>query len=208
MPVVSMNSENNGTTPFAEISGVILAGGKSSRYGSNKALVEFHGIPLIKRVVGVMQSLFKYIILITNNPDEYEFLRLPMRKDLIEGLGPIGGVFTGLTAIPSEAGVFVACDMPYLNRGLIRYIVETRGSADIVVPRVDDKMEPLTALYSKVCLQPVKSLIQSQKYKLSELFDRVSVRYIEESEIRHFDPELKSFLNLNQPRELREFMER
>ena len=99
-----------------DVTGVILAGGKSLRYGRNKALVKIDGIPLIERVINVMGSLFRHLILITNTPHEYSYLKLPMHEDLIKGLGPLGGIFTALMTIRNEAGFFVACDMPHLNQ--------------------------------------------------------------------------------------------
>lgn len=188
---------------FREVTGVILAGGKSSRYGNNKALVEINGIPMIERVLKVMQSVFQHLILITNSPDEYSHLKLAMHEDLIKGLGPLGGIFTGLTAIPHDEGFLVACDMPYLNRELIRYMVEIKGDFDVVVPRVFGKMEALHALYSKRCIPPIRKLIDSRNYQVIKFFSEVSVRFIEEDEIRIYDPGLKSFFNVNRPQELR-----
>ena len=151
MPVVSKVSKYNNTL-FKYVSGVILVGGKSSRYGSNKALVKRDGVPLIEMVIGVMGRVFENLILITNTPDEYAHLGLPMHEDLIKGLGPIGGLYTGLAKIPGDAGFFVACDMPLLNHDLIHYMVKERGRCDAVVPRINGMMESLHALYGKECL--------------------------------------------------------
>ena len=188
---------------FSDITGVILAGGESRRYGRNKAFVKVNGIPLIERVMGVMQSVFQNLILITNTPEEYAYLKLPVHQDLIKGLGPVGGIFTALTAIPDDAGFFVACDMPFLQRELIRHIVEKRGNFDVVVPRISGKMETLHALYDKRCLPAIRRLIDSRQYQVFRFFSEVSVRYVNEDEIRRFDPELRSFLNINKPQELR-----
>jgi molybdenum cofactor guanylyltransferase len=184
------------------VSGVILAGGKSSRYGQNKALVDINGMPLIKRVLGVMENLFPSIILITNTPDAYAFLNLPMFEDRIKGLGPLGGIFTGLNVISEKTGFFVACDMPFLNSDLIRYLVAAREGFDVVVPTFSGKFEALHALYNQNCLPEIERLIHAGVYQTIRLFQSVSVRYVEEREIRRFDPELKSFSNINKPEEL------
>ena len=186
----------------ADITGVVLAGGESLRYGRNKALVKIDGITLIERVIRVMQSVFHDVILITNTPDEYVYLKLPMYQDLITGLGPLGGILTGLTAISSDAAFFVACDMPLLNRELICYMVENREDFDVIVPRVSKKMEALHAIYSRACLPAIRSLIDSHEYQIFRFFPQVSVRYIEESELRSFDPELKCFFNINRPEDI------
>jgi molybdopterin-guanine dinucleotide biosynthesis protein A len=141
-------------------------------------------------------------MIITNTPREYDYLQLPMHEDLIKGLGPVGGVYTGLEAIPSESGFFVACDMPFLQGNLIRHMVEIKADFDAVVPKVDWKIEPLHAIYTRNCLPAIKKLIDRQGYQIIKFFDNVKVRYVKEEEIRSFDPMLKSFLNVNSPGEL------
>ncbi len=134
------------------ITGVILAGGKSTRYGTNKAFAEVQGVRLIERTIRVMGSVCPRLLLVTNTPAEYAYLQLPMVEDLIKGLGPLGGIYTGLEVIDDENGLFVACDMPFLREDLLRYMVTLRGDFDAVVPRVNWMVEPLHALYTKKCL--------------------------------------------------------
>jgi molybdopterin-guanine dinucleotide biosynthesis protein A len=189
-------------TLIKDVSGLILAGGESSRYGKNKALVHINGIPLIQRVSRVMQTLFQEVILITNTPDEYSFLNLPMYEDIIKGLGPLGGLFTGLTMMANDAGFLVGCDMPFLNRELIRHIVGIRDNCDVIVPKISGLMEPLHALYSKGCLPYLRKLIDSRKYQIFQFFSEVSVKYVDESFIRRFDPEIRCFYNINEPQQL------
>ena len=185
-----------------DITGIILAGGKSLRYGRNKALVEVDGTRLIERVISVMQSLFEDLIIITNTPREYDYLQLPMHEDVIKGLGPLGGVYTGLQIISSESGFFVTCDMPFLQNDLIRHMVEIKGDFDAVVPKVDWKIEPLHAIYTRNCLPAITRLFDAQGCQIIKFFDNVRVRWVKEEEIRSFDSELKSFLNVNSPEEL------
>lgn len=189
---------------YRDICGVILAGGKSSRYGANKALVPVEGIPLIEHVIAVLRGLFKSVVLITNTPDEYARFHLPMYEDLIKGLGPLGGIYTALKCISEEAGFFAACDMPYLNPAFIAHMLELGRDHDAVVPRIGWKLEALHALYRKTCLPPMERLIQNGQYQVIRFFDEVSVRYVEEDEIRKFDPSLHLFLNINRPEDLEE----
>lgn len=185
-----------------DVTGVILAGGKSSRFGINKAFSEINGSRLIDIVAGLMTSIFTRTVLITNSPEEYSYLGLPIREDLIRGLGPIGGILTGLEDMRDEAGFFIACDMPFVSEDLIRYIVSIRSEFDAVVPKVDWKIEPLHALYRKSCLPVIRDLIASGVYQTFRAFDRLNVRYLNEAEIRANDPQMKSFLNVNRPEEL------
>jgi molybdopterin-guanine dinucleotide biosynthesis protein A len=187
---------------IGDVTGVILAGGKSSRFGVNKALLEINGSKLIDRVTGLLISIFERVILITNSPDEYSYLGLPIREDLIKGLGPIGGILTGLEDINNEAGFFIACDMPFISEDLIRYIVSISGGFDAVVPKIDWKIEPLHALYRKSCLPVIRGLIASGVYQTFKAFDTLNVRYLNEAEIRANDPQMRSFFNVNRPEEL------
>lgn len=185
-----------------QVTGVVLAGGKSTRYGRNKALVEMKGIRLIDRVIGVIGSVFQHLLLVTNTPHEYAYLGLPMVEDLIKGLGPIGGIYTGLKTISDPAGFFVACDMPFVNPHLIHWMIEISEGYDVVVPRLDWKIEPLHALYKTTCLPFVEEAIRAEKYQIFHFYDKLRVRYLSEEEIRPFDVELKIFVNVNKPDEL------
>ena len=203
MPNESNASKHKTSRLIKDVAGVILAGGKSSRFGKNKALVKLNGIPLLDRVISVMGSLFQQLVLITNTPDEYAYLHLPMHEDLIKNLGPLGGVYTGLTVIRERIGFFVGCDMPFLSPGLIRHMVETGGNFDVVVPDVSGKVEPLHGLYNQNCLPVMKNMIDSGALRINRFFPEVLVRYVYKDEIRKFDPKLRSFVNINRPNELK-----
>jgi len=192
-----------GENPLIEdISAVILAGGKSRRFGSNKAFAELDGSPLIERVIAVLRPVFNELTIITNNPDEYAYLGLPMHEDLVKGLGPIGGIYTGLEKIRHPSGFFVACDMPFLNENLIRYMASLNNGFDAVVPKIDWKMEPLHAIYSKDCLPVIIELIAVGECMINKFFQQLKVRFLDEDEIRAHDPLLRSFYNINKPDEL------
>jgi molybdenum cofactor guanylyltransferase len=195
--------KQTGEDPLIEdISAVILAGGKSRRFGSNKAFAELDGRPLIERVIAVLGPVFNELTIITNNPDEYAYLGLPMYEDLVKGLGPIGGIYTGLEKIRHTRGFFVACDMPFLNENLIRYMASLSNGFDAVVPKVDWKMEPLHAIYSKNCLPAIIELIAAGECMINRFFQQLRVRFLDEDEIRGHDPLLRSFYNINKPDEL------
>ncbi len=184
------------------VTGVVLAGGRSSRYGKNKALVKFEGVPLIERVVHVLNGVFHRVMIITNTPEEYAYLEIPMAADIIKELGPLGGIYTGLRAIADPKGFFVACDMPFLNPGLIRYMVGLQDDYDVVVPKISWKLEALHGLYDRRCCNRIEALIASGIYQVFRFFSEVSVRFVNEVEVRRWDPELTSFLNINTPAEL------
>ncbi len=203
MPEDSGNTKARPAPPYGNIAGVILAGGKSSRYGRNKAFEKLGGKTLINHVVDTMTSLFQHTILMTNTPSEYEHLGLDMYEDLIKGLGPIGGIYTALKKIDQEAAFLVACDMPFLNRSLITYMVSVWENNDVVVPRMGWKLEALHAIYRKSCVSRIEKNIGNGIYQVIQIFDHLTVRYVDEEEIRQFDPQLRSFLNINRPQDLR-----
>jgi molybdopterin-guanine dinucleotide biosynthesis protein A len=186
---------------YEHVTGVILAGGLSTRYGENKALLRFGGVRLIERIAEEMKGIFHQVILVTNQKRDFEYLKLPMVEDLVKGLGPIGGIYTGLSAISEQAGFFVACDMPLLHTGLIRYMVEIINDYEAVVPLVDKWVEPLHAVYTRSCLPTVKALIDKKRYPVRLFYDRVHVRYVTEDEIRQFCSPEEAFLNINTPEE-------
>jgi len=188
-------------TRYNHVPAVILAGGASKRYGQNKALLEVSGVPLIDRIAEQMKNIFTRVILVTNQKKDFEYLELPMVEDIIKGLGPIGGIYTGLSSITEQAGFFVACDMPLLHKGLIRYMVENIDNHSAVVPSIGKFFEPLHALYARSCLGPIKGLIDHKRYQVRLLYDYVSVRYVKEDEIRIFSSPAEIFLNINTPEE-------
>ena len=202
MPDESMDFDRPPSPLLTDVSGVVLAGGKSSRYGKNKAFVEVDGIPLIERTLRVMQSIFNQVVLITNTPEEYAYLGLPMYTDVIRDLGPLGGIYTALNVIPTEGGFFVASDMPSLNPALIRHMVALKEGVDVVVPRMDWKLEALHAFYSINCISEIEKIIREGIYQVFRFFTNVRVRYVDKEEILTFDPQLMSFYNINRPEEL------
>jgi molybdopterin-guanine dinucleotide biosynthesis protein A len=185
-----------------DVSGFILLGGKSSRYGSNKALAKIGGVRLVDRVAGVMKSIFHRVILLTNTPAEYAYLQMPMVEDLVKGFGPMGGIYTGLMTLSDGAAFFVACDMPFLSERLIRHMVDVRGDFDAVVPRMDWMLEPLHALYSKRCIPVIREAIQQYQHQILKCFAELRVRYVDQEELRLWDPDLRSFFNINKPEDL------
>jgi len=196
-----MKEKSEQNKPYDHITGVILAGGSSKRYGQNKAFLKIGNVRLIDSILQEMKTIFKRVILIANEKKKYEYLEVPIVEDHIKGLGPLGGIYTGLMSMPDQAGFFVACDMPRINRQLVRYMVDIKGNHRAVVPAVADKIEPLHAIYFRSCLKPIKHLIDAKRYQVRLFFDSIPVRYVKEDEIRKFCCPSKAFLNVNTPDE-------
>ena len=186
---------------FNHITGVILAGGKSKRYGQNKAFIEINGTRLIDHIAENMKAIFNRVILVANEKTDYEYLGVPIFQDLIKGLGPLGWIYTGLMSISESAGFFVACDMPFINPQLIHYMVSIKNSYAAVVPSFANDIEPLFAIYGRSCCGLIKDLIDSQHYQIRLFYEQISVRYVTEEEIKKFGSPEKVFHNINTPEE-------
>ncbi len=180
----------------------IQAGGKSSRMGVDKSFVPFLGRPMIEVVRDRVAGLGDEVILITNNPEPYAYLDLPMFGDIYPESGPLGGIYTAIHHASHPHTLVVACDMPWLNRPLLEYMVGLRETADIIVPRWEKFPEPLHAIYSKACLEPIREKLEAQQLKITAFFGRVRLRFVDRPEIERFDPEGRSFANVNTPDDL------
>jgi molybdopterin-guanine dinucleotide biosynthesis protein A len=193
---------------------IILAGGKSSRFGWSKVFETIGGKSLIQWAIDRLAKISTEIIIVTARGDCFASpslcsgLRLtamtfpPSTKikiiaDTYPGKGPLGGIYTGLAALTSSHAVVVGCDMPFINTVLLDYMTQFSSSFDVVVPRTGKGIEPLCAVYSKNCLAPIHSLLEHNELRVSELFNIVKMKYVEEGEINKFDPEHLSFFNIN-----------
>jgi molybdopterin-guanine dinucleotide biosynthesis protein A len=182
------------------ISGVILAGGKSIRMGRDKAFLEIGGKRLIDRLLEGLQQIFPEVIIVANAPRLYENLGVRVVPDLIPDKGALGGIYTA-AAVASHPWAFVmACDMPFFNPGLIRYLATLTDQWDAVVPYTDD-WEPLYALYAKTCLPQMERQIHSENLKIAHFFPHVRVRRVGVEELEPYDPQELSLFNMNTPEE-------
>ena len=158
---------------------VILAGGKSSRMGRNKALLKIQGKTFIERQIDLLREIFDDIIISANSPSEYTFLHIPVIKDVYPEKGPLGGIYTGLMNSRSSHTFFLACDMPFVELPLIRYLKGLVKDFDVVVPQSKRGIEPLHAFYSKNCLEPIKRELSSNNLRIISFFSDVKVKIVE-----------------------------
>lgn len=188
------------TDRYIEATSIVLAGGKNLRLGRSKALETIGGKSLIERVVERLRPLSRQILIVTSQ----EGLDLPVTDkeeiltDFYPGKGPLGGIYTGLAASRSLCNVVVACDMPFLNTELLRYMIDLSHDFDAVVPRLAAGMlEPLHAVYSKGCLKSIKTHLERNQLGVNSFLSTVRARYVERAECQRLDPKLLSFFNIN-----------
>ncbi|GAI06917.1 unnamed protein product [marine sediment metagenome] len=169
--------------------------------GQDKALETVGNKSLIQWVVFSLRFLNSDIIIVTAEnqffPQFIDYPKLKIVNDTYPGKGPLGGIYTGLATSDSFYNLVVACDMPFLNRAFLDYMIQISASFDLVVPRLGNMVEPLHAVYSKGCLAPIEGLLKQGNLKIHELFTLVRVRYVEAKEINSFDPKHLSFFNVN-----------
>ncbi len=184
-----------------------MAGGRGLRLGRNKALETLNHQTFIQRTVSRLLFLRAEIIVVTglhNRELGVEHLGdVRVVLDAFPGRGPLVGIYTGLLNSRSEKNLAVACDMPFLNQRLIRYMADVSGDWDAVVPRQGTEIEPLHSIYSASCLPEVKRLLDEGVYSVSALLKRINVRYVEAAEIDAFDPQHLSFFNINTEEDLK-----
>jgi len=185
-----------------KITGIILAGGKNLRMGKNKAFLEVNGQRIIDRIREIFADLFNEVLLVTNSPLEYGYLNLRMVADLCPGKGALGGLYTGLFHASCSHAFVAACDMPFLNKALISHLSALSPGYDIVIPKPDDGLQPLHAVYSQKCLPFMENLLRQDNLKIIDFFPKVKKREVVTKEILQFDPHLISFLNINTPEDL------
>ena len=186
------------------VTGVIQAGGKSTRMGGRpKALMELGGRRIIDRVADVVRAVTDDLLLVTNTPELYASLGLAMVPDVFPDHGSLGGIYSGLRAAPGDAAFTVACDMPFLTPEVARLVIDRAALADVVVPTSSGgRLETLHACYAKSCLGPMESKLRQGQLRIAGFFDEVRVLAIPEDEVAHFrDPEI-IFMNVNTPEEL------
>jgi len=170
--------------------------------GRPKALLKLGGRRIIERVVDAVKPAVDDLLIVTNTPELYTFLGLPMVPDIYLDHGSLGGIYSGLLAAPGDAAFTVACDMPFLHADVARLVVERAGSGDVVIPRVGAQLETLHAAYQKSCLGAIEARLVAGRLKIVGFFDDVRVVEIAESEVaRYRDPAIV-FMNVNTPEEL------
>ena len=179
--------------------GFLLAGGKSSRMGCNKALLVAGGAPLIQRVADALGAVADRVTVIANLPEDYRFLGLPILGDAVTGAGPLGGIYTALCATQSEACFVLACDLPMVSPDLLRLLSQEAQGADAAVPRTEDGDHPLCAVYARTSLAQAEAQISAGDYKITRFLERIRTRWVGQETWSKADPDGLSFINVNTP---------
>jgi molybdopterin-guanine dinucleotide biosynthesis protein A len=198
--VYDLGMENG---PARDLTAFILAGGRSTRMGTDKAFVEYGGRTLLARALDLACSVAADVRIVGSEEKFAAFA--PVVEDVIRDCGPLGGIHAALRASPAELNLVLAVDVPFVSRAFLQYLIEQARAAPeaaVVVPRGDEGWQPLCAIYRREFAGVAELALQAGRYKITCLFDGVRTRVIEQKELEDagFSPVL--FRNLNTPEEL------
>jgi len=184
-----------------DVNCIILAGGNSTRLGYDKVTAPLTQERLLERVLEKVDFARRIIIVtgesVRNIPWAAGCDNIEIIGDAIPGRGPLGGIYSGLVASEADLNVVVACDMPFLSRELIGYMLEQAPGYDAVIPRMGELVEPLHAVYARSSLKSIEEKLKAGRLGVYKLFSFLKVRFVERDEIERFDPDCRSFFNIN-----------
>lgn len=198
----------SGDQPILDATAVVLAGGQSSRMGRPKALLPFDGEPLIAHIVRALDRLFSEVVIVAAPGQELPPLPASLVRDEVAYQGPVGGIYYGLRAASKAFGFVTSCDVPFLNLPLISYLISHISNYDVVVPYWRERLQPLFAVYRLEVVPLLKEQLERSELRPIFLYKKVRTREIDEEEIRRFDPEGLSFLNMNTPEDYHSALKR
>jgi molybdopterin-guanine dinucleotide biosynthesis protein A len=187
-----------------DVTGVLLAGGKSRRMGEDKRYLVVGDQTLLERGLSVLRAIFQDVLVIIAQDSPPLDVAARVVRDLVPDCGSLGGLYTGLMQATTPYTFVVACDMPFLDPAVIAQFTNRRGSVDIVMAKLSARLHPMHALYGKRCLPIVEQMIQAQQLKIQEMVSQASlrVRYVTEADLLSIDPSGRSFQNVNTPADL------
>lgn len=180
--------------------GVVLAGGESRRFGSNKALAPWKGKTMVETVSDILAGLFERTLIVAKEPERFESLRKPGLRvvaDILAEPHSLGGIWSALSQAETRHIFVCACDMPFLQPALVEALWKASPGCDAVIPMWKGIPQPLCAVYSKECLSAMAGLIEARRFKIQDLFGLVRTRSFQEEEVKAFDPHGRSFSDLD-----------
>ncbi len=181
------------------VTGIILCGGRSKRMGLPKAFLPFEGKTIIENLLDRFNSLFDEVFLVTNEPDTFSHLSVNVVKDILPYRGPVCGILSGLLVARNSHAFVVACDMPLVDKKIIRQMCSQRHDADVLVLAHEDGVEPLLGLYAKSCIKSMEEALFTDNLAVSDLLDGLKAKtYLcQEAPTK----QLPSYFNVNTPQD-------
>lgn len=191
-----------------DASGIVLAGGHSSRMGRNKAMLQYNAETIIERTVRELQKEVSDIIIAVNDTLKYHISGAVNIPDVYPDSGPLGGIHAGLLQAKYRHAFVISCDMPLFSAWLAGYLLDRSPGYDVVVPKVNGRWEPLCAVYSKDCLEAIEKHIQRREKKVTRIYPELRVLEIDQQELMKLGKTQDLFYNMNTPEDYRSLLQR
>jgi molybdopterin-guanine dinucleotide biosynthesis protein A len=183
---------------------VILAGGMGSRMGYvDKAFLRYRGETFIQHLLEKVKR-YDEILIVSNSPEKYSDVNVKVIEDRVKGIGPLGGIYTGLINSTHDEILVISCDTPFQSKSFLEYMGELSGNYDVALPVHSEGREPLTALYKKSLIGAIEKLIESKRHKIAFLYDHSAVKRVDIEKLSGNREIKNGFKNINTPEELRE----
>jgi len=176
---------------------VILAGGKSSRFGRDKSLEKIDGKSIVERTVEKASPVFDEVLISSNRAAKFALPGVPELTDTYIGMGPLGGIHAAMLAAKNDAVFFAACDMPFFSVELAKYIIENSAGTDACVPRAGEKTEPLFGVYRKALLPLIVRMLEEGDRSLHHLLSRAEAKILDCTDWVREHGETNAFFNMN-----------
>lgn len=204
---------------YDDITAIILSGGKSTRMGTNKSFLKIGDKTVIERMRDLLQSMFKEVVLITNDPDDYKFLGLSTYEDVFRHRGPLAGIHSGLNHSKTDINFIISCDLPLMTKEMIKYLIEYKTNKLITVAKADGFIQQLAGKYSKECLFPSEKILKEvvndenrdvvqkkRKCNVLSLIDVVGAEIISAESLPFYDEDL--YFNMNRTKDYNLLLEK
>ncbi|MFD2778373.1 molybdenum cofactor guanylyltransferase [Ornithinibacillus salinisoli] len=182
-----------------KICSVVLSGGKSSRMGTNKALLELHDKKVIEHIIEQLNDCGDQIVVVANEKSDYDFLNVPILSDRYQNKGPLAGMETVMYHVEADLYLFSACDMPFVAPQIYHYLMDHLVDKDAIVPVFQDHIHPLSGIYKRSCLPFIQELIHNNQLSVRNLFKHMNVTFVEDYAGIPSDKLKKHFFNMNHP---------
>jgi len=188
---------------------IILAGGKSSRFGSNKALYKLNQKPMLINIIEKLEPIFDKVYVIGNDEYKYEGLfKTEYLTDVILDKGPLGGLYTGLKTTDSDYNYLQACDMPFVSREYLEYMkdyITINKGYDAYIPKKDGYLEPFVGIYHKRIKKNILKLLNKDNLNFDYLFKEIKIKVINEEEIKEIVDTERIFFNINKKEDIKRY---
>lgn len=181
--------------------GVILAGGKSSRMGTDKALLKLNNKTVIEHIISEFLKVTDDIIIVANKPEYYHFLNLPIVSDRYQDKGPLGGLETALYHGSADNYLISACDTPFINHRVYQVLLAELKNFDAIIPKYKDRLHPLSGIYARSLLPDIQYQIEQNNLRVQSFFNQRNINYIDQFTSINDDVLMKHFFNMNNPNE-------